>query len=343
VAGLLLAPRFASGVATHAPAPAQSTGDAAGESVETAARKVRRVLALYWYPSDHPVSVTFDRQFQAVLKGQTAVPIERYAEYFESNRFPGDAQARIMRDYMRQKYADRKIDVVVAWGSVPLEFLLKYRAELFPDTPIVFYVGTLESAKGYQLDGLTGITNPDAYEQTLELALSLHPDTTSAYVISGTPERDKLIEREASPQLAGFQDRIKLTYLTDVPLDQLIATVKNLPRDAVIIYSRQSQADQGRALQQVDFLDMISRAASVPVYSPWRSLIGYGTTGGVVDDPVAGATRTAQIVIRIARGARPEDIPIEHIPKVRTFDARQLARWGIREDRLPPGSVVLFR
>ena len=96
-------------------------------------------------------------------------------------------------------------------------------------------------------------------------------------------------------------------------------------------------------LQPFDFLDPISRAASVPVYSPWRSYLGYGTVGGVVDDPVAGATKAAEIVLRVARGARPEDIPADRVPKIPTFDARQLTRWGISEARLPAGSVVLFR
>src|SRR5262245_59836910 len=111
--------------------------------------RLRRVVTLYWYPSDHPVTATFDRQFQAALKRQPGTGIERYAEYFESARFPGEAQAEIMRDYLRQKYADRKIDVVLAWGSFPLQFLLKYRRDLFTDVPIVYYVGTLEAARGF--------------------------------------------------------------------------------------------------------------------------------------------------------------------------------------------------
>src|SRR6185437_3653560 len=215
--------------------------------------------------SDHPVTVTFDRQFEAVLRQQGGDTVERYAEYFESTRFPGEAQARIMRDYLHQKYADRKIDVLLAWGSVPLEFLLKYRRELFPGAPIVFYVGTLEAAKGYTETALTGVTNPDAYEKTFELALKLHPDTTSAYVVSGTPTHDKIIEREAAPQLAAFARRVNITYLTDVPLDQLIATVKRLPRGSIILYSRPSQEEQGKVLEQTDFLDLVSRSASVPV------------------------------------------------------------------------------
>jgi len=324
--------------------PLGQATDAAALDVQKARDlNTRRVLALYWYPSDHPVTVTFDRQFEAVLKRQSGGTVERYAEYFESTRFPGESQARIMRDYLHQKYADRKIDVLLAWGSVPLEFLLKYRSDLFPDTPIVCYVGTLEAVKGYAETALTGVTNPDAYAKTLELALALHPDTTAAYVISGTPTRDKIIEREATPQLARFEGRVKITYLTDVPLDQLIATVKTLPKGAIVLYSRQSQEERGSVLEQTDFLDLISRSASVPVYSPWRSLVGYGTLGGDVDDPIAGAAKAAELVLRVARGERAQNIAIEHVAKIPTFDARQLKRWGISESRLPPGSNVLFR
>jgi two-component system sensor kinase FixL len=301
----------------------------------------RGVLALYSEPSDHPYNVTFDRQFHNGLK-QSGGTVEHYAEYFESYRFPGERQARIMRDYLRQKYADRKIDVLFAWGPFTLEFLLTHRHELFPDTPIVYYVSTLESVKHLPTPPLTGVMNPDAYEKTLELALNLHPDAAEAFIISSTPDRDKLFEREASLQLERFNRRVKLTYLTDLPLDQLIATVKNLPRKSVILYSRQLE-EPGRALQQADYVDLVSRSASVPVYGPWRSLVGNGSTGGVVDDPVAGATKAAEIVVRIARGARPQDIPAARVPKVPTFDSRQLKRWGISEAKLPPGSVVLFR
>ena len=324
-------------------APAESAAAPHLDAVKRDGAASRRVLALYWYGSDHPVTVTFDRQFQAVLKQESGGTVERFAEYFESARFPGESQAQIMRDFLRLKYADRRIDVLFAWGGVPLEFLLKYRQDLFPETPIVFYVGTLEAVKEYTEPLLTGVTNPDAYEKTFGLALSLHPATTTAYVISGTPTRDKLIEREARPQLAKFQDKVKIIYLTDVPLDQLIATVKTLPRSSLILYSRQSQEDPGRVLEQIDFLDLISRSASVPVYSPWRSLVGYGTTGGFVDDPEAGAKLAAEIVLRIARGARAQDTPVEHVPKTPTFDERQLKRWGINEARLPAGSVILFR
>ena len=328
---------------TEARTAEQPAAAAPARGEQDAGRQPRRVLALYSYGADHPVTVTFDRQFQAVLQRQAGVGTVRYPEYLDPGLFPGESQTRILRDYLRQKYADRKIDVLFCWGVGPLEFFIRHQDELFPGVPIVYYVSSLEPLKHLPAPPITGVLNPDAYERTLEVALNLHPDATQVFFVSGTPTHDKSIEREAAPQFAKFQSRVTLTYLTDLPLDRLLATVRSLPRRSIIFYSRQAHEDPAKVLQPFDFLDPIARAASVPVYSPWRSYLGSGTVGGVVDDPVAGATKAAEIVLRVARGARPGEIPPDRVPKIPTFDARQLARWGVSEDTLPAGSVVLFR
>jgi PAS domain S-box-containing protein len=338
---LLLAVPPGTVVTAQARPAEQSPAETPDEAAEKA--RPRRVLALYSEASDHPINVSFIRQFHAVLEQQSGNTVEHYVEYYEAARFPGEEQARLMRDYLRQKYADRKIDVLFPWGPFNLQFVLKYRAELFPDTPIVYYSGTLDEVRGYQLPPMTGVLNPDTYERTVDLMLSLHPGTKEVLVISGTPGRDRSIEHDIAVQLEEFKERVKISYLTDVPLDRLLATIRNLSPGTLLLYSRQQQDEAGRVMQQSDYVDLISRTASVPLYGPWLALIGYGSVGGVVDDREAGARKAAEIVLRVARGARPEDIPPERTPRVATFDAQQLKRWGIREERLPPGSIVLFR
>ena len=55
------------------------------------------------------------------------------------------------------------------------------------------------------------------------------------------------------------------------------------------------------------------------------------------------AAKLAELTLRVAKGTRAADIPVESAPEVPMFDWRQLQRWGISEDRLPPGSVIRFR
>ena len=118
----------------------------------------KRVLVLYWYGKDFPGNVRFDRSFQAALQAAPAGTVEYYPEYLETDRFPGENQSLLLHDYLRRKYADRTIDVVVATADESLDFLLKYRNDLFPHTPIVFSAAKRPTAEQLAAGpGLTGI------------------------------------------------------------------------------------------------------------------------------------------------------------------------------------------
>ena len=71
--------------------------------------------------------------------------------------------------------------------------------------------------------------------------------------------------------------------------------------------------------------------------------IGSGIVGGYVWTYEGKTAKLAELMLRVANGARPQSIPVEGVPEVPMFDWRQLQRWGIREDQLPPGSIVQFR
>src|SRR5262249_31340525 len=176
--------------------------------------------------------------------------VEYYSEYLESNRFPGRNQVRLLHEYLRQKYEGRAIDLVVAASDASLDFLSNYRTDLFPDSPIVFiatrYPTTHERASGA---GLTGIVNLSAHEKTLDLALKLHPGTQHVYTVSGTLEHDKRLEALARKDLHEIERRVEVTYLTDLPLNELISTVKNLPEHSIVLYVwQQSRNEQGAVL-----------------------------------------------------------------------------------------------
>jgi signal transduction histidine kinase len=305
----------------------------------------KSVLVLYWYNKDYPGNVLFDQSFRAVLQSAPAETVEYYPEYLESNRFPGENQSLLLHDYLRQKYADINIDVVVASGYVTQDFLLKYRNDLFTHAPIVF-VGVkrptaAELAAG---PGITGIICYDTYRKTLDLALRLHPDTNQVFVISGTLEHDKVFETLAREQLRSYENRLRITYLTDFSPNELIAKTKSLPERSIILYVwQQSPSEQGKVLESADILTLIAQSASAPIYGLSGRNVGVGAVGGYVFTLEGNGAKAAEIALRIANGERAQDIPVESAPNVPMFDWRQLRRFHINEDLLPPGSVVRFK
>ena len=313
----------------------------AGRAQADAAPK--RVLVLYWYNKDYPGNVLFDQSFRAVLQSASAEAIEYYPEYLESNRFPGENQSLLFRDYLRQKYADLKIDVVVASGYAAQDFLLKYRNDLFSHTPLVF-VGVKQPTIEELASGVTGIICYDTHRKNLDLALSLHPRTEQVFVISGTLEHDKKFETLAREQLRGTENNVQITYLTDLPPDELIATTKSLPEHSVILYVwQQSQDEQGKVLESTDVLALIARSTSAPIYGMSGRNVGSGIIGGYVFTLEGNDAKAAEIALRVANGERAQDIPVESAPTIPMFDWRELRRGEISENNLPPGSLVRFK
>ena len=310
---------------------------------QTAAPK--RVLVLYWESKGFPGNVAVEQSFQEGLKSAPAGGIEYYNEYLESNRFPGEDQAPVLRNYLRQKYAQRHIDVVVAVSDVALDFLLKYRNELFTEAPIVFLGVKQPDPKDIAAGpGITGILARNAYKETLDLALRLHPGTEQVAVISGAAGGDKTLETQCREAFKSYENRVSINYLSDLPLAELIDKTRTLPGRSMVLYVyQQAKDEQGRFLETEDVLDMVVRSSRVPVYGLASWKVGKGIVGGYVRMNEGNGARAAAMVLRIASGTPARDIPVETVPVVPMFDWRQLKRWGINEASLPQGSIVEFR
>jgi PAS domain S-box-containing protein len=302
------------------------------------------VLVMHWYDRGYFANAAFDRTLEAALHASAPEGVEYYSEYLETNRFPGEDQARLLSAYLRQKYEGKRIDVIISGISQTLDFLLEYRHELFPKTPIVFATERpVEEAVLLDAEA-TGFTFGNAYAKTLNLALQWHPGAKQLFVVSGTLDHDRALEPIIRDDLRPYESTIAITYLTDLAPDQLAARIRTLPKDSLILYVWQQALDaQGRVMETQDVLARVAKEAKVPIYGRSPAMIGRGIIGGYVWTQESNAAKLADLTMRVVNGTRPKDIPIGKAPDTPMFDWLQLQRWRIDEDSLPPGSVVRFR
>src|SRR5262249_14665568 len=138
--------------------------------------------------------------------------------------------------------------------------------------------------------GMTGVVADRMFARTLDLALKLHPDTTRAYVVIGTSEHDKEFDAGVREELKPLESRVEMIYLADLPLGELLATLKNVPDHSLVLYVRYSLDEPGKSIGPFDALALIAQSARVPVYSLGAEpLVGRGTVGGYhSDDVLAG-------------------------------------------------------
>jgi signal transduction histidine kinase len=100
----------------------------------------------------------------------------------------------------------------------------------------------------------------------------------------------------------------------------------------------------GRARSTPEAVERLAEISRVPMYGFSRPLLGHGIVGGRLIDFEMQGVKAGELALRLFRGEKlgPADI-VARNANVYMFDWRQLRRWGLKEDRLPPGSVIRFR
>jgi hypothetical protein len=98
---------------------------------------VRTVLVLYAESHVLPGTAVVDDQLSARLR-QSVGSIRFYTEFLDVSWFPDARIQASQLDLLRQKYAGKRLDLVVPAGPGALRFALLHRATIFPGVPIVF-------------------------------------------------------------------------------------------------------------------------------------------------------------------------------------------------------------
>lgn len=315
-----------------------------GSSSVRAAAPVKNVLLLFSGRFYAPLSVEVEGAVRAAFQRASGVEVELFAETLDIARFDPDRHGPILADYLREKFADRKVDLIISTLPQAARFLMKFRGELFPDTPVVYCLADeAELADLPRMPNIVGVPLRMPWKETLDLALAVHPDTRQIVVVAGTDTLARAFLRQTMAAFRPYETRYTFTYLTDRTLSQLLEDVAKLPPHAVIIYTDMVRDASGRIYIGAQIAGQIAKAANAPVYTPGNTVIGRGIVGGHIVDYGAHAVRAAEIGLRILAGEKPETIPVEEVPSSPRFDARQLERWKIAESRLPAGSMVLYK
>lgn len=319
-------------------AVALSVGSAAAGPVDSK-------LVVVLYPentSGSPASTAADRGIRSALAVASPPFFEVRNEYVGPPRPAGPDLSRLQRDVLRQKYAGRKVDLLVAVLGPALDFAKEYRAELFPGAPLVYCaVEERELAARTLPDDIRGVPMRVDLPATLDLALRLHPHLRRVYVVAGAAPFDRFWAAEARRAFRPYEDRLEFVDLSGLPMAELLARVADLPDRSVIYYLHVFQDGAGQAFVPADALALLSRAANAPVYGHSAAYVGGGAVGGRVVDFEAEGRAAAAVGLAVLAGG-PADVPATADRNVTLFDGRQLRRWGIAEGRLPPGAVTLF-
>lgn len=308
-------------------------------------KPIRRVLIFNDFSSiSSPGIALLDSAIASGLES-SQYQIELYNENIESTLFSDDAVQRRIRDWYREKYSDRKPDVIITVGPASLRYMIESHRSLSPGTPIVFCGTTEETLQHVMLEseftGVFGVAQP---ENTLLAALKLQPRTRHVFVTGGVGGFDRNWEAIAKESFRSYESKLEFTYLTKLDMPSLLERLRHLPSDSIVYHTAITQDAAGsRFIDSAQSVPLIVSAANAPIYVMDDVDLGRGTVGGYLISWEADARAAARIAVRVLGGEEPQNIPIVRNNNVYMFDWRAMRRWSLNEEELPPGSTILFR
>jgi signal transduction histidine kinase len=307
------------------------------------ADRPRQVLLLYAESRLLPGLIEADAAFRSTVASSLGAPVVFHTEFLDLPPTPSAAYERRLRDLLQVKYHDVHLDLIMALGSRALRIALDYRAELGAGVPIVF--AAVESVGDLALPrDVTGVLMTLDWMDTLGAALRLQPETRRVVVVSGTSGLDRRWVAAARSAFADAPAHLEFTYVTDLPLEAAAARLAALPDGTIVFLIGFLRDSTGRNFAAQEALERLAERSRVPIYGMGGARMGHGIVGGRLVDFQKQGVRAAELGLRLLRGEAlgPTDI-VTGNTNTYTFDWRQLRRWGLKEGRLPAGSVIRFR
>jgi signal transduction histidine kinase len=305
---------------------------------------VPRVLYITDQSSIMPGIASILRDSQAVIRAALPGPFEFHAEYLDAGRFPEQKLSSLFLDYVREKYARRSPDLIVAVGTERFDLLGEFATTVFPDVPIVLMALTEEEVAPEAFGPkVSGFIQRGDLRGTMQLILKLQPEVRRIVVIGGVATMDQGYVNRARADARSLEDRVAFEFWSGRSMTDLDHGIASLGRETAILYTSMLRSSAGETFVPREVAKRIVEQASVPVYGFYEEFVGVGGVGGSVFSLGKIGTKTGEFATRALQGHGRLGTLEVHEDVRPVFNGAALQRWGIDEGRLPPDSVIEFR
>lgn len=303
----------------------------------------RRVLILNSYHS----GMTFSDEEVRGVRAALPKNVEFVVEYMDTKRISTPEYFKHLKDLYQFKYTDVHLDAVVTLDDDAFQFMLTYGADLFPGVPVVFCgVNRYDPAMLEGHPNITGVVETIDIAESIRLGLKLYPRAKTVLAITDNTTTGKVNRAILEDLAASGQFDAQFVFLDPgdgVTLQELLDKLQASSPDSIVYYADFFRDRNGISYNPEDTMPLVSEAAPGPVFTHAELYLDLGAAGGKVNAGFYQGEMAGMMVAQIFEGREVSKIPVQTTGVTRyMFDDRQLARWGIDDSLLPPGSDLHF-
>ena len=310
-------------------------------SFSLAVQDKKSVLYINSYHNGYKWSDSLLEGVRTVLNNSN-YKVDLQIEYMDAKKFHYDTLKENHFALFKEKFVGESFDIVVISDNDALNFVNQYREELFPGVPVVFcgINDLMEADLG--TGNMTGVVEVYDLVATLNVAKKLHPKRDRVIILIDNSTAGVTIRRQAEKILEQTDTDLKVEFWIQLSLEEAQQRVSHLPDDTFLFIAPYYQTIHGRFYTSEEVSEAIYRHSTVPIYTAWEFMIGYGAVGGRVLSGVEHGKMAGEMALQILQGKKADDIPILREPSgIYLFDYNVMDKLGINQDLLPENSTII--
>ena len=264
---------------------------------------------------------------------------ELFVENMDVNRFDEANQKQLMKDYLKQKYKNKHIDIIVT-QSPSAAVLLSQLDDFFINAPRIY----LEPGAQFSLPESTNGAVIQAkldYAQATASAVNLMKPKKLIVILDTKNDIGMSFYRGLFSVINRDFSYLDVEKWFDLSMPELLTRIKNAPDDSIILFTPIFRYYDNKSLSPYQLVERLAEASSAPVFSYWEVLLGSGVVGGYVLSGEKIGARIADSIILYNENKSLSAISGEEL-SVYTYDWRQLNKFDIASQSLPEKSIISY-
>jgi len=302
----------------------------------------KRVLLLHSLGPEFSPWSEHARILREELRRQSREPIDIFEASLATARDAGDHEGPYV-DYLRALFAKRRLDLVITIGAPAVDFFQRYRQQLFPASPAL-YTG-LDQQRIPPLtanEAVVAVANDPA--GAVAHILRVLPQTTNIAVVVGNSPIEKYWLGRMRAEFQPLEGRVTFMWFNELSFEEMLKRASALPPRSAIFFALLMVDATGATHEEEKAFSALHAVANAPMFAAFDVFFGQGIVGGPLTIIGDLSRQSASAAVRILNGETPGMINASATgPAPPRYDWRELERWNVSENRLPPGSTIYFR
>ena len=305
-------------------------------------------LDVLFLNSYHPGFHWSDRILEGVrstLEDDERIAVE-YLDSKQSESLRGDS---LFAALFAHKYRHRQPRVILSSDDYAMQFLVRWRDDLFPGVPVVFCgVNNLRPGSLAGTRGFTGVGEQTHPGSTVAWIQRLFPNTTDVWFVTersatGTSNRRVLDSLARDLSTSGRGPRFHFfDSAGDPSWSELSRKIKRLEPGSVLYWSEFYLDREGSSIDLRRDVQPLLESLRIPVFVSQEMFVHHGALGGFSNRGTQHGQQAGRLVRRVLEGADPDTIPVQQDSSITpVFDWPSLRKFHLRSASLPPGSILL--